>query len=173
MYSINFVFCDRKLPLPQEVIKEFPEIRWEEVEFLTNDLNKFSLEKFEITEDGKLFLKRFNGTVEKQDFTGEIVFSTMQLSEDYDYIIYFKSLFFKGELKELTFEIFDKKENSLRKEHERTTNEAILLYQNNKNKIWSKIHFSYSYCVCLTFALVRVLLGFLINLTWKAQRIIT
>ena len=173
MYSINFIFCERKLPIPEEVVKEFPELRWEDVEFLTNDLGEFSLNEFEITEDGNLFLRRPNGTIEKQDFTGEVVFSTMQLSEDYDYVVFFKSLFFKGELKELTFKRLDKKENSLRKEQDKISNEALLLYQVKKNKIWFKFYSFYFNCVHFTLALVRVLLGSLINLTWRVQRIIT
>ena len=171
--TFNFISCEKKMPIPQEVLEEFPAKKWEKVECITSDLYKFHLQKFEITDDDKLFLMGQDGTIEKQDFTGEIVFSTMQLSEDYDYILYFKSLFFKGELKELTFKRLDKKENSLRKEQDKISNEALLLYQVKKNKIWFKFYSFYFNCVHFTLALVRVLLGSLINLTWRVQRIIT
>lgn len=173
MYSLNIIFCDKKLPIPQEVLGEFPEISWEQVQFLTNDLNKFELQEFEITEDGNFFLKNPDGTIEKQDFTGEITFSTMQLSKDYDYIIYFKSLFFKGNLKELNFDKLEKKENSLRKNQEKRNDEMFSVYREKKGKMWFKFYSFYYNSVVFVFALIRLMLVELMNLTWKIQRIIT
>ena len=171
--TFNFISCEKKMPIPQEVLEEFPAKKWEKVECITSDLYKFNLQKFEITDDDKLFLMGQDGTIEKQDFTGEIVFSTMQLSEDYDYILYFKSLFFKGELKELTLEKLDKKENSLRIAYQETNEKIAIDYHKNKHKLVFKLCIFYLDCVSFVLSKIRTSLGFLINLTWKVQRLLT
>ena len=168
--TINYISCYKKLPVPEEVAKEFPGILWEDMLFFTHDLNKFSLEELEITDDDKLFLNNKDGTIEKQDFTGEIVFSTMQFSEEHDYILYFKALFFKGELKELNLDKLIKKENTFRKTLEKANNESLLLYEDKKNKTWFKIYSFYYKCVRFVLILTRLVLGVLIDLTFKIER---
>jgi len=143
------------------------------VEFLTNDLSKFSLQEFEITDDDKLFLRNPDGTLEKQNFTGEIAFSTLLLSDDHDYLIYLKALFFRGELKELNFEELNKKENGVRKKIEKINDEVVRDYEKNKEKIAVKLYYFYVRIVNFALGTTRILLGISINLTWKLQRFLT
>lgn len=168
--TINYISCYKKLPVPEEILREFPGILWEDILFLTNDLNRFSSEDFEITDDDKLFLKNKDGTIEKQDFTGEIIFSTAHLSEEYDYLLYFKVLFFKGQLKELSLEKLVKRENLFRKTLEKANDEIASLYEKNKNKTCFKIYSLYRKCARFVLILVRLVLEVLINLTFKIER---
>jgi hypothetical protein len=142
MGLISKLICEHPLPVPFEDFTEeeeeyFKETRWDEMHFYTSsffdydeELNcvssytitedgQFYRDKTEVTfvegEDGSIERKERDGGIEKQNFTGEIYFGTEILEESCDYTVTFKSLFYKGELKELDLEEFEKRNNEERK----------------------------------------------------------
>lgn len=142
MAIISRLICEKELPIPWEDFSEeenevFKKIQWDEQEFYTSsfydaDIEEFSVATYTISEDGLFYRARTKieweigdeghpepkdkgEEIERQDFTGEIAFSTEILEDKYDYEISFVALFFKGELKELNKEVWDKRDNSKRK----------------------------------------------------------
>tara|TARA_A100001201_G_scaffold132937_2_gene119831 strand:- start:119 stop:718 length:600 start_codon:yes stop_codon:yes gene_type:complete len=137
---VSNIICEYPLPfekfIDQEQDEDFGGIKWDELAFDTfsffND-NEFQKSSYLISEDGlfyehvfnvelcrnendELFPKEIDAGLTRQEFTGEITFGTEIFGKDYDYEIIFQALFFKGELKELNLDSFEKKDNSKRKE---------------------------------------------------------
>ena len=75
------------------------------------------MQEYEISED-EIFLRLEDRTIEKQDYTGDIEFSTIIPieKEEIDYELMFKALYFKGELKEIVFEELFEHSQAERKE---------------------------------------------------------
>jgi len=137
---INRLICEYPLPLPPSVKEDadgdFKEVTWDEFEFYTPSFlisNDFMSQAtytitsdgqlykdevdFEVAidEDGEIFSKETNSGIEKQDFTGQVLFGSEVLGDDNDHSIDFKALFYKGELKELDLEDYTKHSNERRK----------------------------------------------------------
>jgi len=137
---VSNIICEYPLPfekfIDQEQDEDFSGIEWDELAFDTfsffND-NEFQKSSYLISEDGlfyehvfnvelcrnendELFPKEIDAGLTRQEFTGEITFGTEIFGKDYDYEIIFQALFFKGELKELNLDSFEKKDNLKRKE---------------------------------------------------------
>lgn len=171
MSFYNFISCEAKLPIPEEVLKEFPETKWDEVQFLNYDLyGLFSLEKFEISEDNLLYLRGEDGVIERQNITRSIVFWTSLSSNDYDYFLFFEALVFKGEAKEITFYKLEKVENAPRKQKEKALDEALEEYTRNQKKAQYKISLFFCSCAVFLLGLIRICLGGVMNLTFKMQK---
>lgn len=140
MIPVSNIICEYPLPfekfIDQEQDEDFSGIEWDELAFDTfsffND-NEFQKSSYLISEDGlfyehvfnvelcrnendELFPKEIDAGLTRQEFTGEITFGTEIFGKDYDYEIIFQALFFKGELKELSLDSFEKKDNLKRKE---------------------------------------------------------
>mgnify|MGYP003133371661 FL=1 len=140
MIPVSNIICEYPLPfekfIDQEQDEDFSGIEWDELAFDTfsffND-NEFQKSSYLISEDGlfyehvfnvelcrnendELFPKEIDAGLTRQEFTGEITFGTEIFGKDYDYEIIFQALFFKGELKELNLDSFEKKDNLKRKE---------------------------------------------------------
>jgi hypothetical protein len=77
--------------------------------------------------------------IERLDFTGEIFFGTEILGDDHDYTMTFKALFFKGELKELELDEWNKKDNEKRKKITNDLYETFCREDEKKNLWWYKI----------------------------------
>ena len=143
MGMVSKIICEKILPIPwedfsEEETKFLNKTQWDELEFYTSSFLDYGLEPnffstYTITEDGQFYKNLIRIKVEKnkegeaiydevpagierQDFTGEIHFSSAILGEeDYDYDMTFSALFYKGELKELNLEDWSKLDNKKRK----------------------------------------------------------
>ena len=137
---ISNIICEYPLPLQevknQEEDDDFKGLVWDELAFDTFSFyneNEFQRSSYVISEDGFFYEHIFNmelgrsedgelvpvemdGGLNKQEFTGEITFGTEIFGKNYDYEMIFKALFFKGELKELSLDSFERKDNSKRKD---------------------------------------------------------
>ena len=143
MGLISGLVCEHKLPIPfddftDDEEKDFKDVKWDELIFYTSSffdgaLGHYGLSNYTISEDGQFykneieieFVKGKDGEIETKekdsglerlDFTGEIFFGTEILGDNYDYTITFRALFFKGDLKELESDEWNKKSNKKRKE---------------------------------------------------------
>lgn len=140
MIPVSNIICEYPLPLEEitsgEEDGDFNGIQWDELAFDTFsffDENEFQRSSYLISEDGlfyehtfvleldrdendKLVHKEVDAGLTRQDFTGQVAFGTEIFGKDYDYEIIFEALFFKGDLKELNLESFERKDNSARKE---------------------------------------------------------
>ena len=146
---VNNLICEKPLPLPLEVEEnadgDFKDVAWNEYVFYTTsffdiDIDIFSDSHYTITEDDQFYKEPEEGGVEKQEFTGEILFWTEVLGEEYDHSITFRALFYKGDLKELELENYGKKSNKERKEaveeFSRRVKEKIKEEQSLRKKIF-------------------------------------
>tara|TARA_R100000808_G_C2146685_1_gene154619 strand:- start:251 stop:895 length:645 start_codon:yes stop_codon:yes gene_type:complete len=145
---INKIICEYPLPIPSEKFSEnervfFDCVDWSTQDFYTSsffqEIDMDVVLSYSITEDGdfysektiieqavddngEVFLKEKDGGIEKQEFTGEIIFGTefcgdekTNLDSKFDYVFNFKAIIFKGELKELELFDFERRDNESRK----------------------------------------------------------
>ena len=156
MIPVSNIICEYPLPLnevvPNEEDQDFDGIDWSELSFDTfsffND-SEFEKSSYLISEDGLFYEHVFNielvrneqddlvpketdAGLTRQDFTGEITFGTEIFGENHDYEIIFKTLFFKGDLKELELDHFSKRDNSKRRETAKKVQRKVKLHQRKK-----------------------------------------
>lgn len=139
---LSKIICEKELPIPWDTIPEeerktFTDTKWDERDFYTGSIFDYEIEadsyaiytisedgqfyknliKIEVKEDksGQLITEERDMGIEKQDFTGLVLFGTEILSKDKDHSIDFKALFYKGELKELELEKYKTHSNKERK----------------------------------------------------------
>ena len=92
----NFIlFEDAPDYIPEEHEDKFSEINWSDQTFTTFSICSSSMQEYEISED-EIFLRLEDRTIEKQDYTGDIEFSTIIPieKEEIDYELMFKALYF-------------------------------------------------------------------------------
>lgn len=146
------VICEHKLPIPADKLEEDDEllfglVEWDELEFHSFNYGDISIvemmesRKITISEDGQvyehLFKEKYSGEgellkleliedgIEKQDYTGEIIFGTLFKGKKHDYWIDFKALFWKGDMKEVELSSYEKSSNKLRLEAEKKIMVAV------------------------------------------------
>lgn len=164
MKLFSSLICEYPLPVPfekftEEEKKDFENIKWDEVVFQTYsflDEDAFFrniLITYTITDDGFLYkgeaewvpyedktgeikYKEKDNGIEKQDLTGELYFVTQVFGEKNDYVLTFKVIFYKGELKELTFEDKTRESNEKRKEFLRKMQESVIKNLEDKKSPW-------------------------------------
>jgi hypothetical protein len=142
MGIVSKLICEHPLPIPWEDFSEeersrFEEVKWGELDFYTSsfyDIDGEDLEvsSYTISEDGQFYrnkkeikftqkegepyqVEEIDKGIELQEFTGEIYFSAELYGEKSDHVATFKSLFFKGDLKELELESWDREDSGKRK----------------------------------------------------------
>ena len=102
MGLIDIIRCEYELPLPEfdiEELKDFKGVVWDELDFQTYPVNPadgaIGIDEYTISEDGQIYKKTFERElvnvdgfvdlkeketgIEKQDYTGEIVFFTNRI----------------------------------------------------------------------------------------------
>ena len=167
---LDLVLCEYELPLPEEVNSLEAPPEWDKLEFQTKSLlfpsfddpmtATFYVESYNISDDGQLYKEdivrdlivdekgdyvldeKDNGIV-RLDYTGELSFFTIHFEKEYDYYIEFKTLFWKGELKELDLVEWKKEENKVRLETQELfklrVKQAIKKQNSKLNKVYKKI----------------------------------
>lgn len=197
MKLFSDLICERLLPIPfdkftEEEKKDFENIKWDEVVFQTPSfinedvLFRDILITYTITEDcsfykseiewvpyedknGEIKVKEKNNGIERLDLTGEVYFVTQFFGEKNDYALTFKALYYKGELKELTFEDKTKRSNEKRKEILNKMRESVV--KNLKEKQSLRYNFVYFVKTILIFLLqvIKKPLLVLLNLLTRTQ----
>jgi hypothetical protein len=165
----NTIVCEYTLPIPSDDFTEdereyFKDIQWNELGFYTASFfdrfleEELSVLNYIISEDG-LFYKGItnielshnskgeietnekDGGLERLDFTGEIFFGTEIFGKDYDYAMTFRALFYKGDLKELDLDEWQKRPNDKRKKAEETLLKTFREENEKANKRAHKISY--------------------------------
>ena len=192
MGMFDYVYCEYPLPLPEEA-KDFKDwngfkkgvitpLDWEKFEFQSRDFGRL-LEKYTIEEDGQIYkeiierelvedgkgdvtMVERNGGIEKVTHTGEVYFYGMHMEEEYDYWIEFKALFWKGDLKEIHLEAWEKEDNKKRIQSQEKIFKKLKEAQKKQFHWLQKLKLYYNF-------IVRFVAGCGIKLFWYFQRIFT
>ena len=183
MSLFDYIKSEYKLPIPQEVLEDLSDTDWEEVEFQTKSFDSGgSLDNYEISVDGSIYIETFKVKeggglldkvrtgIEKIDYTGELVFYTDLLSKDWDYWIEFKALFYKGELKEIELNEFEKNDPTERLKMEKMIKENFSEFLEQQNSWWYKIFYVVTLPIRLLLAIIKFILSSLVGLTMRIER---
>lgn len=189
---MDLLICEYELPLPEELssLPEPPD--WQEFEFHTFSFkgyldDPFVFEKYTISEDGQIYkdkidrqfvtgesglieLEEKEDGIEQQEYTGELVFSGLHMGEDYDYLIEFSALFWKGDLKEINLGEYKKEDAKKRLEAQEILTSAAEEFHNKEESVFFKV---YKEIILSFFWLIRWSVGLMIKLTWKLERWLT
>ena len=104
--EVNFfhdhIVCEHPLPLPEKE-EELKSMDWEDFHFVCDKIGSCTddMYEYQIADNGFIYKKEENG-ISQQELTCEIKFFGIRSGEKCDYSLEFSSLFFKGELKELS-----------------------------------------------------------------------
>jgi len=146
------IICEHKLPIPTDKLEEddellFSLVEWDELEFHSFNYGDSTIvemiesRKITISDDGQIYehllkekyseedgllkLELIEDGIEKQDYTGEIIFGTLFKGKKHDYWIDFKALFWKGDMKEVELSSYEKNSNELRLETKKKIMAAV------------------------------------------------
>jgi|TARA_Y100000310_G_scaffold183816_1_gene183957 hypothetical protein len=183
MFNINLITCDYPLPISEERIEEMespPD--WGEMEFQFDEGHRISeniLSKYSIESDGQIYeecidlmvdgetteptVKQIDLGIEKKEYTGELVFHGIHVEEKHDFLMSFKALFWKGELKEIEPIEWKKEDNHKRKAAQDKMLKKIKKVSAKTNRWWYKSFLLFSNVVRCFLVLVAKFLGFLLR----------
>jgi hypothetical protein len=185
MSLFDTIICDHPLPLPEfsedelkdmSSAQEDGELNFNEIEWQTKDMGSM-LDLYSIEDDGQIYfrstdwredegvVKAEEGELEKFEKTAEINFYNMILGEEYDHWIEFKATVWKGELKELDLVEYKKEDNADRLEYQGRMEEQL-----EKQSERGKLYKVYRYLITKPIQAVRLIMGFIVGLTFKVER---
>jgi len=183
----DYLKCEYPLVIP-EALKEDEGFDIEKLEFQTYSFPPSCMDEYEITEDGQLYkweierrvekngkdnqleLREIKKDLTKEDYTGEVTFSSLYLGEKIDYFMEYKAVFWKGDLKELNLENVEEEDSSVRKKAQKKLNNYVSNLEKKKNKWWFPLTNVLRKVVMFINFLIRWVLGKLVQLTWKVDR---
>jgi len=193
MGMFDTVICEYPLPLPEEAegLESPPD--WGKIEFQTKSIGDGGdfwggfMDSYTIEEDGQIYkdvLEREWGTdeegrpliseksngIEKVDYTGEIVLYAAHMEKKYDYWIEFRVLFWKGDLKEIDLNKWEKTDNSKRRE---SNKKLLVVAEGQRKRRSSKWHKAGEFIkepIRLFFYIIKFLIGVIIRLIWWLER---
>jgi hypothetical protein len=158
------IICEHELSIPTDELEQDDEllfglVRWDELEFycFSNGveyeeafLDVTEPEKFTISEDGLLYkhiikekhseedgelkVEYIEDGIEREEFTGEVVFGTLFQGKKHDYWIEFQALLWKGEAKEIDLTRYEKNSNAPRLEAKERIMQAVKEMSEPKQK---------------------------------------
>ncbi len=172
---IDYISVEKSLPIPEEYREIFSCSDLADKSFVTTSLPSASFRNFCISESGPLYLEdiefeesgegKLKG-IKRVDYTAEIDFGLTHVVGDTDYEIFFKALYFKGELKELSFLKVIKTNNEERVRKQKRA-EKISKDRIERVNSWTYIIFYY------LFLPLRIALSFSINALILLERLLT
>ena len=183
------ITCEYPLPLPEEAkdLEFSPD--WSTETFQTKSfdsvLTDYSIEEdgqmyrtvvdrgLVQAEDGTLKLEEIDQGIEKVDHTGEVKFYTLLLESKFDYWVGFTALYWKGDLKEISLDKWEKMDNSERIEIESQSKKQMDQYARKQSKPWQKFKRRLIPVVRGVLFLIRWPIGQIARLTWKIERWLT
>ena len=192
MGVISKLFCEHPLPLPlgdltEKEKKRFKKTKWDELEFFTSsffdiDSGPLDVSIYTISEDGQFYrnniefefteekgAKEIDKGIERQDFTGEILFGTEILGEETDYEISFVALIFKGDLKELNINEWKKRSSEKRKKAIAELSARVKEEQAKRKSLWSTITRPFKKVFCFIISMIKWVLFLVFNLVVKIE----
>jgi len=191
MGMFDYIECEYKLPLPdftEEESKDLIEIEWAEVEFQTKAFDRILI-KYTISEDGQLYenkierewveddesltgvtMKEKEDGIERIDYSGELLFHGLVLGEKYDHWLEFKTLWWKGDLKEIDHIDHKKEDNSERIKAQKHFNDALKDFSTRQERWWFPIYSFYRRVLTVFFGAIRWSVGLMAKITWKIER---
>tara|TARA_B100000809_G_C15070696_1_gene505883 strand:- start:662 stop:1255 length:594 start_codon:yes stop_codon:yes gene_type:complete len=181
--NINLITCDYTLPISEEQMEEMKSPpNWGEMEFQFEESHRISeniLSKYSIESDGQIYeecvdfvvggepteptVEQVDLGIEKKEYTGELVFHGIHLEEGYDFLMSFKSLFWKGELKEIELIEWKKEDNSKRVKAQDKVLKHLKEITSERNRWWYKPFLIFSNASRLLLVLMAKFLGFLLR----------
>lgn len=165
----NFVLVeDIEDRIPEEHLSKLSDVSWEDIHFTTFSICTSAMLEYEITSDGDLYIREEN-LLEKSEHTGEVEFFTLLTLDDYDVELTFKSLFFKGELKEFKLDTYKELDQAPRKEAQEKIISAVEKDNKRKASAWFKAFSIYRNIVSFIFTVIRWILSGLIKVCWKIE----
>ena len=191
MGMFDYIVCEYPLPVSelQKEMQALPD--WEKVDFQTKTFDN-SLQTFTISEDGLIYehkterewvedekspnhlqLMETDAGIERRDYTGELNFYGLYLDKKYDFFLEFEALFWKGELKEIVLQNYNKEDNSKRKSSEEELKQIFKKIGEKEAKPWYRIFSIYVAVVRFVAGLIRYFLGLAVNISRKIERWIT
>ena len=171
----NFIlFEDAANLIPSEHKDKFLDVDWSDQTFTTFSICSSSMMEYEISEE-ELYLRFEDDSIEKQDYTGDIEFATIipKDEDDMDYELSFKALYFKGDLKELTFLEVVGRDQSVRRDAQEKVMEAIKDHERKQSSVFYKLYSFYSKAVDFVFTFFRYIFASIIKFLWFIQNKIT
>ena len=181
----DYLKCDYALPIP-EALEDDEGFLLNKLDFQTHSFFPSSLDEYEITEDGQLYqwkikriLKNNSGALDieeergdllKLDYTGEIFFHGVYLSNTKDYYMEYKTLFWKGDLKEAHLEDVKIEDSSARLEAQEKLSSYVCEVKERRGKWWFPIFNVIRKLMGLINFCIRWTLGWGVKLTWKIDR---
>ncbi len=168
----DLIKTEYKLPIPKGFESLFSKIDFEKQDFITYSFNPPALNLYSLAVDGRIYLEKQNGGIERVDYTGELEIESLLILDEDDYLLQYKILYYKGELKEIEISLCEKRDNKKRKEVER----EILLGLKEKSyfaRVFEDLELLYSSVICGLLSIVRYVLGLLFKFTWFLQRVLT
>ena len=179
MNTINFVeFEDALKHIPEELRSKFSEVDWSENYFVTNDISGSDMKEFEISEDLGIFARDEDSTLSKlEDFTAKIGLDTGVVLEEEDYEFSLTVFFYKGDLKEVSFnklKSVDRKDRiASQEEFSRKVEEFTSKINKTIDRENSLIYRVWSIIVIAPLSLARRALALLTKACWRIQEILT
>lgn len=196
---IDYVFCEYPLPLsslPEGGREDLKDIKWSEIKFFTSSLDSEG-DTYTVSEDGQIYrhevkkeivekenpqhsldfeVKEKENGILRIDYTGEVNFFSMVLKKDnYDYFLTFKALFWKGVLKEITVDEFEKVDSEkVQKELEEAYKQfppVIETREERKKRWWYPLLAAFKYVASLIILFAKWLLIYVIRLMIKIKKI--
>jgi hypothetical protein len=183
MGIISKLICEYPLPVPFEEFTEkekkyFEKVKWDELDFFTSSFFDYdngldSVCSYTISEDGQFYkskitveldhddkgqvqLKEIDDGIERQEFTGEIYFGAEFLEEgNNDYVITFRALLYKGDVKELDLESWERTDNQERKLASEKLSEFVAQRAARKRTMWYSLSSPFKKAICLVIYLIR------------------
>lgn len=191
MGMFDYVICEKKLPIPQTVLDDCPDEKWDEIQFQTKSFDS-TLDDYEISEEGVLYIHDFELRIDEgeqtafgpkteridkgileREYTGEIDFYGDFVGKENDHWLEFKALFWKGELKELSLSKHEQDDPQERIQLEKMLSDQFSQLKKKHDSFWYKILHWVMLPIVFVLSLVRWILGSIIKLTFTLQRWIT
>lgn len=170
MFFPSFLIFEKELPLTKEIINDFPSQKWNEILFVFFSPSLFSSGNYEVSENGFIYQRMDDGSLEKKEMTNEISFSTLLINEELDCYLSFKALFFKGELKEVNLNKVIKTDNKERKIREKVSLEILNKRIKRRGGSLYKIFSVYKKIVSFLFFILFKVYNFVGAILSKAER---
>jgi hypothetical protein len=164
-FSLSTIKCDYELPLSAEQLS-FDNINWSSKDFTSPSLDGGG---YTIEEDGQIYEEileaehdeetgeityKDNG-IRKLEYTGEIRFNLLHVTEEEDLWVEFIAWVRKGDLKEIYLEEWSLSANEERKEREDKFKRNLSKNLNSKKKWWHPLYTIYSLGVRCVYGIIK------------------
>lgn len=170
--GINFVEIENAGNyVPDEFKDRLKGTNWESTVFMTYDIHDTNMAEYDASEETGIFLRNSDNTLDKLDnFTARLALSTGIELEEKDYEVIVHAYFYKGEMKEVTFEEVNFVE---REEKEKAQEDFENLMKEIEATTFANPPSLLKRAIFAPLVFVRYISSLLINASWKIQNLLT